>query len=658
MKALLVEILTEELPALPLLKELENIKPKWYKSLEEHGFASAFEFYYTPRRLVFIHPDFKQSQADFYKESFGPPKALAYTNGRLNNIGESFLKKNQINEKDLCIKEQKGKEHLYVRKLIKGKSINQVLADLIKDFLSSLNLGKKMRWDDGKYEFSRAIRGLCTLYDDELIPCELYGVKSAKKTFVHRNISYEKLSFDSLKEYLALLENNFVILDQAKRKKRILDQFSKLDLNIYEDSELLAEIVAITEYPTAIKGYFDKEFLKIPSEVIISSMREHQRYFASYDKEGKLNNAFVVVSNAVCEDFSRVRTGNERVLLARLSDGAFFYQNDLKTMLNNEGLEKISFLDGLGSLMDKVQRERKIASLLCKKLGFEDEKSVDEAVYYSKADLCSQVVYEFGELQGIMGYYYALHMGLDEKIALAIKEQYLPRGDKMPSSKLQAIVALATKLDSLMGLFSIGKIPSGSKDPFALRRACLGVLKILIFLNESFCIRDFLNSLAFLYKSFDIKLLEDFIAERLFNLYDLNPSFIKAVLASKNQDILHIDRSIKALARLVADDELDLGVFKRLANIAKDPKCELNTKLFTQKSEQALYEAFKSIDFDKNELESLQSLLALKPFIEDFFENVMVNDENIALKNNRHALIYSIYLAFLGFADLKELSIR
>lgn len=649
MKALLVEILIEELPALPLLKELANIPLKWQKSLEKYKLKSDFDFYYTPRRLVFHHKSFKLRQDDFKIEFFGPPKQLAYTAGELNIAGQSFLKKAGCKESELCFKTKKNKEVLYFLKKQKGLKANLLLENIIKDFLKSLDFGKKMRWDDGDYDFIRAIRSLVCVLGDELIPCFLYGVNASKSTYLHRQLGYDKKAFKDITGYFKLLEEGFVVLDQNKRLENLKNELTHY--NYIKDDELLAELVAITEYPSVLKGNFDKDFLRLPAEVIITTMKEHQRYFALVDKN-TLSNAFLVVSNAACKDFSKVIKGNERVLKARLSDALFFYENDLKSMLNNKALENMLFLDGLGSLKDKVERERKIALLLAKSYDFSNTKDLDTAVKYSKSDLSSQMVYEFPKLQGIMGYYYALNMGLNTEIALSLKEQY-----SSPSNRLSSLLCLAYRIDTLMGLFSLGKKPTGSKDPFALRRFAKAVLQIIIKERQSFNLKAFLQSIKPLYKDFDINILIDFIYERLFSLYELNPSFIKAVLKSDNHDILHIHKSILALQRLCLDEQRDLSVFKRLANIVSINKNKINKGLFKDESELALYKAFTSLNPVKDEEERLRALFDLREKIELFFARVLINDENEALRLNRHALIYAIYKEFLKIADLKELSL-
>ncbi|MBF7048288.1 glycine--tRNA ligase subunit beta [Campylobacter volucris] len=662
---LLIEIGIEELPAIPLLKELPNITKKWQNILDNYHLNSNFNFFYTPRRLVFIHENFKAKQEDSFVELIGAPKNIAYKDGKLTQAGMSFLEKSGLSESEISFKEIKGKEVLYCQKQVQGLESKEVLPKMIEEFLKSLNFGKTMRWGKGEFEFIRAIRSLSCMLDDKLVEFESYGVKSAMSTFIHRSISYDLVDFKSIDEYFKILEKNCVVLDQNLRRKIIIEQLKELenknDITIAEDDELLAEVVAITEFPKALLGNFEKQYLEIPSEVIITSMRENQRYFAVF-KNGVLSNHFVVVSNAVCEDYSKIIRGNEKVLRARLSDAEFFWKNDLEQGLNNEKISKMIYLEGLGTLKDKVEREKQIAQKLCEVFSNSNKEQILQAIEYSKADLSTQMVYEFTNLQGVMGSYYAKAMGMSDEVALAIKEQYLPNGDDsdLPSNEISSIVALANKFDTLMGLFAMGKIPSGTKDPYALRRAANGVLKIILNLKKEFNIKDFLNHIAQGYKQFDLNILLDFILERLYTFYDVNASFIKAVLNSKNYDIVHIDSSIKALMEIVNDGkfEQNFTTFKRLANIAVKNDVKVDATLFNTQEEQNLYNAFVKCKECKDDIGVyLKNLFALKPQIDLFFDNVMINDQNELIKNNRQALVYEIYKEFLQIADIKEISL-
>ncbi|MCH5335848.1 MAG: glycine--tRNA ligase subunit beta [Campylobacter sp.] len=664
MSELLIEIGTEELPAIPLLKELPNIENKWKNILREYRLESEFNFYYTPRRLVFWSENFPKKQAKTTSEFIGAPKNIAYKDGKLTPAGLSFLQKAGISEEELSFKEIKGKEVLYHQKELEGKKSSEVLGVMTQKFLASLNFGKSMRWGANSFEFIRAVRSCACVLDDELVEFELYGVKSAKKTFVHRSVSYDLKEFKSIKDYFKLLDENFVILDPKKREERILNEFKLIEakekLNIAQDDELLAEVVAITEYPTALLGSFKEAYLEIPSEVIITSMRENQRYFALFNQKG-LDNHFIVVSNAVCEDYSKIIYGNERVLRARLSDAMFFYKNDLEEGLKPEKLSKITYLEGLGTLKDKSEREKTIAMILCEFYQNEKKEELCKAIDFAKADLSTQMVYEFTNLQGIMGSYYAKNLGFSYEICLAIKEQYLPNSEHsaLPSTEFSSIVALANKLDTLLGLFSLGKIPSGTKDPYALRRAASGVIKIVLNLGKNFDLNILFEKLAPKYKNFDLQNLKDFIFERLYTLYEVNASFIKAVLSSKNADLIHIDAAIKALIELSQKENFNenFSTFKRLANIAVHTNFKIDTSLFKEEAENKLYEEFKKSLNAQNLKIKLNNLFALKPFIDEFFDKVMINVEDEKLRNNRQALIFSIYEEFLKIADIKEVSL-
>ncbi|TKX32788.1 glycine--tRNA ligase subunit beta [Campylobacter aviculae] len=663
MSELLIEIGVEELPAIPLLKELPNIEKKWQNILDEYHLMSEFEFYYTPRRLVFFHKNFHDKQEDIAAEFIGAPKNIAFKEGKLTPAGKAFLEKAGIKENELEFKEIKGKEVLYYQKTLQGKNSTEVLGEMIDKFLKSLNFGKSMRWGDNPFEFIRPIRSIACILDNKLVEFKSFGVKSSQKTFVHRSISYDYFDFKNAKEYFQILEDNYIILDPKKRQEKILSEFARLEsehqISIAQDEELLAEVVAITEYPKALFGSFEEIFLEIPNEVIITSMRENQRYFAVFDKKG-LSNHFIVVSNAVCKDYSKIIHGNERVLRARLSDAMFFYKNDLQKGLEPEKLKKIVYLENLGTVNDKSLREIELAKILCEFLQNHKIENISKAIHYAKADLATQMVYEFTDLQGIIGSYYASKMGFDYEICLAIKEQYLPNSEKsdLPSTEFSSIVALANKFDTLLGLFSIGKIPNGTKDPYALRRAANGILKILLHLNKNFDIDTFLEKASKNYQNFNLQILKDFIFERLYTFYDLNPSFIKAVLVSKNSDIISINESIKALAQISQKNNFAeyFSTFKRLANIAQKTTNTIDESLFIE-AEKKLYVAFKKSLEAHTIKEKLNNLFALKPEIDAFFEAVMINDKDEKLKNNRQALVFSIYQEFLKIADIKELSL-
>lgn len=675
----LIEILSEELPAIPFLKEEPKILQKWNEKLREYFLESSFEFFYTPRRMTLICKSFPLKQESQNIELFGPPVEIAYINGDkskgLSKAGEGFVKKCGGGEIGTISKE--GKEVLYFCKVEEGQDSLTLLPKMIKEWLESLSFGKSMRWGSLGESFIRPIRNVALLFGGKGVEFEIFGITSKLQTFVHRDCGFEARAFSSIKEYLEILQNNGVILDPKKREEKILADFKALEqeykVDIEIDKELLAEVVAITEYPRATLGRFDEEFLALPQEVIITSMKENQRYFAIH-KEGKLYNGFIVVINSMSQSVEQIIKGNQKVLRARLSDAMFFYHNDLKKPLSSYDLSKIAFVEGLGSIADKVEREGKIAKYLFGENGCNPQclDRLLEAVKISKSDLLSEMVGEFPELQGVMGEYYALEEmreGVplrDEQIARAIREQYLPKGEggDLPSDKFSSIVALSYRLDSLLALFSVGKIPSGSKDPFALRRAGNGIVRIVSEQNIALSLKS-LEDLAKLcsYAEFDVKKVWEFLLERIEGVIKINASILRSVIAGGERELGKIVQKALALHQVFegSDKEALVSTFKRVANITKDIKeaREVSPSLLELKEERDLLEFANKIKEQKFEsiLEYIQALFTLKAPLEGFFDNVMVNVENEAIRENRKALIYQVYQMFLEIGDIKEIAI-
>ncbi len=674
---LLIEILTEELPALPFLKEWDNIPKKWQASLSKYNICAHFEIHFTPRRICLYANDFPTTTKDSIIELFGPPLHIAYNGGKpengLSKAGESFLKKAHISIENLKTTIKDSKEVLYAKNHIAGVQTDSLISEIVKNFLESLQFGKAMRWGSNKESFIRPIRNVLILLGDRHISPKYFGQQGRQATLLHRDLGYEWIPITSLNQYLQTLQNGGIILDYEERKKRILAQIKQIEkreqCEVGIDEDLLNEIGAITEYPTALLGRFDEEFLHLPSEVIITSMKENQRYFGIY-KNKKLYNGFIVVANSMTKDFSLIISGNQKVLKARLSDAAFFYANDLKNPLSSEPLAKVAFVDGLGSLLDKTKREEDIGAYLAQKYNI-DSALIVSALNLSKADLLSEMVGEFPELQGIMGYYYALAQTKDERLALAIKEQYLPNGEDspLPSTKENAIVAMSAKLDSLLALFSIGKIPSGSKDPFALRRAANGVIRIILEFDLDFDVESDLAHLAKLqhlgdgYVLFDVAILRDFLLERLESILKLDGLIFRSVIMGATKQITAIAKNAKALESLLhrPDKEELVSLFKRVANITKDMQQaeSINEAVLIQPQEKALFQAYKHITQQtfKNPESLLEALFGLKSLLGEFFDNVMVNDHNEQIRQNRKALVFAIYLEFKKIGDLKELAI-
>lgn len=660
MKKVLIEIGVEELPAIPFLKEEPNIINKLSEILISNNIEfKDLVFLYTPRRFVFTF-----LANEFSKDSIttiiGAPKEVAYKDGKLSKAAISFMQKANISESEIKFKFIKDKECLYHEVKEAGKDIRTLFTSIITDFLNSLNFGKSMRWGSYDFKFIRPITSICVMLDDELIKAKAFNIDSDNSTFIHRNISLDKIKFNTQTEYFRVLKEGKVILNQNDRKEIILSEIKNIEklnnVNVELDEDLLKEVIAITEFPSALLGSFDKEFLEVAPEVIITSMKENQRYFAVY-RNNELSNHFVTITNSFSSNLELIKKGNEKVLKARLSDALFFWKNDLENGLKPELLNDTIYMQELGTIADKVKREEKIALELAKIFGYENEKNVKDAIRLSKADLRTQMVGEFPELQGIVGSYYALKMGYTKEVSLAIKEQYLY--DVLPSTTLSEIVSLANKFDTLMALFSIDKIPSGNKDPYALRRAALSILKIIISARLELNMFEFLNLIKGNYADFDLHKLLNFINDRFNALYNVNSSFVDAVLRVNSDNIVLIDDNIKALIHLQNDVDFSnkLSTFKRLANIIKDSEylyCD-ESKL-TNEHEKALYLAYKDINFSDNIINNLESIFALKPMIDNFFENVMINVDDESIKQNRLALVYTIYKHIASVADLKEVS--
>ncbi|GAA8968005.1 glycine--tRNA ligase subunit beta [Helicobacter pylori] len=695
---LLVEILVEELPAQALLNEYKEMPKKLHALFNKHALeVGNIEIFYTPRRLCLLIKDFPLLTQETKEEFFGPPVKIACnhqdkTQG-LNALGLGFYQKLGLKDHQYFQTAFKNnKEVLYHAKIHAKEPTKDLIMPIVLEFLEGLNFGKSMRWGNVEKSFIRPIHNICVLFNGENfndIEVKEYGFKTKQATKAHRQEGFDFIQVDSPKAYFEVLEKNHVILDPKKREAKILQEIKELETKhriiVEIDRDLLDEVVAITEYPSALLGEFDKAFLKLPSEIITTSMKENQRYFAAFNQKSQesptLHNGFIVVSNAISKDKQKIIAGNQKVLKARLSDAVFFYENDLKKPLDNAPLESVVFVQGLGTLKDKMEREAIIAQYLTQKyassLNMPLEKALElvgRAVRIAKADLLSEVVYEFSELQGIMGYYYALKQNENELVALSVKEQYLPASENapLPSSVFSAIVALSLKLDSLFSLFSVGKIPSGSKDPFALRRLSFGLLKIVAHYGLEFDLKADLKNLfekVGVYQSFDLEVLEKFLLERFNNLIDCNLSIIRSVLNTNERDIVKIIQKVKALKRFLDDPknaqkkELLFSAFKRLANINKDrnpnESSEFSISLFKELQEHALFEAFNAIKTSAFEsLDSkIEAYFGLHVPLEEYFKSVLVMDKDIEIQKNRKNFLWGVYQSFLEIGDIKEIAI-
>ena len=679
---LIFEIGTEEIPARFLSDAISKLKGNAEKLFCEYRLCfGALRIFATPRRLSML-VEVDRSQTATQKEVWGPPENAAFDKeGKPTKAAESFAKSQGISIDDISIGE-KGKGR-YVFAAVKETSrlTSEVLPELMPRLFDSFHFPKAMRWGDGNFKFVRPVHWILTIYDNQRVPFEFEGIKSGNITRGHRFLSPASFEIKDSKAYINLLKNNFVVIDPAERKKIIFEGARKLASSVnavvIEDEELLNHVMFLVEYPVTVLGSFPPDYLDLPKELLITVMKDHQKYFALEDGRGGLVNHFVVVSNTRQENAETVRKGAEKVIKARFEDARFYYEEDKKTPLMDrlEGLKKVVFHDRLGSTYSKCTRVSALAGFIADKCRLDRKEDVRTAALLSKVDLISGVVREFPELQGIMGGYYALNEGLRKEIAQALKEQYLPKfsGDTLPESDTGAIVSLADRLDTIASFFMLGLIPSGAEDPFALRRQTIGALLILVDKRYDIPLKEL--SIEAL-KPYDIKDKEGVISSivRFFE-QRLDPIFQPAgysadVIASVihfvgDKPLFIIKDRMDALMQLKANSDYEdfMLVIKRINNIAsKTDVPPVNKSLFAHEEEELLYSAVEtaapqiSTCIEKNEpSEAINILINLKDPVNRFFDKVLIMDKNEDIKQNRLSLIKTVQSIGHQIADLSKL---
>lgn len=686
----LLEIGTEEIPARFMEPALQQMREKAEALLNELRLdKDEICTYGTPRRLVLYIKGLAEEQRGQRIEVRGPARKAAFdAEGRPTKAAEGFARSQGVRVEDLVVRQIEQGEYVFAVKDEPGRPTVEVLPDFCLRFIRSLSFPKPMRWGYGEMRFARPIRWLLALFGEEVVPFELEGapagdgfLRSGRVTYGHRFLSSGPIEVRDPDHYFRVMRENYVIVDQEERKREIWRQVQETAARyggrVDEDPELLEENAHLLEYPTALCGTFAEEFLALPEEVIITPMREHQRYFPVRDETGRLLNRFIALRNGDDRYLDIVREGNEKVLRARLSDARFFFEEDLKQPLiaGLEKLKKIVFQEKLGTLYEKVERLERLAAAIFDHLGGGDGGSREDllrAARLAKADLVTNMVYEFPELQGIMGREYALRQGEKEEVARAIFEHYLPRfaDDELPASDMGRILSVADKADTLAGCFAIGIQPTGSQDPYALRRQALGIIHILSSWEKELSLRWLLEQALAGYREKVamvaseeeiISQLLEFFRARLRNLL-LEEGFaydtVDAVLAAG------FDRLGEVRKRLAAVEEFkkteacaDLHTaYTRANNLAKKAPAEgeVNPSLFQEQAEEELYQAFNLLRQEGDALlqqgaygEFLARAAAVKPVIDNFFAQVMVMIEDEAVKNNRLRLLREIrdYLA-------------
>lgn len=689
-KDLLFEIGIEEIPARFMEPALKQLRELAADGLQQAGLEYAdMQVYGTPRRIALLVKDLAEMQPDSQQESKGPALKAAFdAAGQPTKALLGFCRGQGIEPDAVLQKEIKGVQYVYAVKHIQGRPTAELLPAMLEEIVHKLYFPKPMRWGNNEMRFARPIRWLVLLFGQEVLPLEIAGVKAGRVTRGHRFLGNGQAEIKEPAAYLLTLQNEYVVADQKVRREKIWAQIQAVAKvaggQVKPDEDLLSELVYILEYPTALLGSFDAKYLEIPEELVVTPMREHQRYFPVYDAAGqKLLPHFITVRNGNSEHLDIVQAGNEKVLAARLADAEFFWHEDCSHPLadNLPRLAHIVFHEKLGTLDAKVQRIKTLAGHIATKLVFSDDdrRDTERAAELLKCDLVSNAVYEFTELQGIMGEYYAQHDGETPQVAAAIREHYLPRfaGDALPQTKAGIALALADRLDSLVGFFAQGMIPTGSQDPYALRRAAIGVMQILLQNKLGLNLLWLCQKAYALYEGITLErdepttleALAGFFEQRLENIlaeegvaYDV----VNAVSGLPLFCPLYNYQKAHALADFRGDGEFAqlMAAYGRAANLLKNaqPAAEVQEQLLEEHAERELFAALsaasskvKSALALRDYLAALRVLASVRPQLDAFFEAVMVMAESEALRGNRLALLQKLVAMTAELGDLSAL---
>ncbi|WP_074485390.1 glycine--tRNA ligase subunit beta [Streptococcus henryi] len=674
-KNLLVELGLEELPAYVVTPSEKQLGEKMASFLADNRLSyDNIQTFSTPRRLAVRVTGLADAQTDLTEDFKGPSKKIALdADGNFSKAAQGFVRGKGLTVEDIEFREIKGEEYVYVTKHEAGKAAKEVLAG-IPEVLASLTFPVSMHWAGNDFEYIRPVHTLTVLLDDEALDLDFLDISSGRVSRGHRFLGQE-VEIASADSYEDDLRSVFVITDAKERQNMIVEQIKAIEaaqnVQVEIDADLLNEVLNLVEYPTAFMGAFDTKYLEVPEEVLVTSMKAHQRYFVVRDQAGKLMPNFISVRNGNAEHIDNVVKGNEKVLVARLEDGEFFWKEDQKLQIVDlvAKLAKVTFHEKIGSLAEHMDRAQVIAAYLAEKadLTAEETADLDRAAQIYKFDLLTGMVGEFDELQGIMGEKYALLAGENAAVAAAIREHYLPNsaeGD-LPETKVGAALALADKLDTLLAFFSVGLIPSGSNDPYALRRATQGIVRILDAFGWNIPMDELINNLYGL--SFDSLTYANkeevlsFIRARVDKMMGKTPKDIKeAVLAGSTFVVPEMLAAAESLVAASKADNYKAAVesLSRVFNLAEkaDATSQVDSSLFENDAEKALAQATDELVLSGTANDKVAQLFALSPVINNFFDNTMVMVEDEAVKNNRLALLASLVAKAKAVAVFNKLN--
>ncbi|MDT2397196.1 glycine--tRNA ligase subunit beta [Enterococcus avium] len=667
-KNLLLEIGLEEMPAHVVWPSIKQLEEKVSKFLAENSLTfESIETFSTPRRLAIRVTNIPDRQEDVQEEVKGPAKKIALdAEGNWSKAAEGFVRGQGLTTDAITFREVNGVEYVYVTKYIHGKESKEVLTGLL-DVVKSMNFPTMMHWGDTMFEYVRPIHWIIALLDEEVIPFELLDVQTGRITEGHRFLG-DQVALANPSEYEEKLEEQFVIADAHKRQQMIVNQIEEIaEKNkwvINLDPDLLEEVTNLVEYPTAFVGDFEERFLSVPEEVLVTSMKEHQRYFEIRNQAGMLLPHFISVRNGNSVKLDNVIKGNQKVLAARLEDGEFFFEEDKKLSIEDcvEKLKNVTFHEKIGSMYKKMQRVGLISQVIGKRVGLREEELTDlkRASEIYKFDLVTNMVNEFPELQGIMGEKYALLKGEKPAVATAIREHYMPISSEgnLPKTAIGAVLAIADKIDSVLGFFAVGMIPSGSNDPYALRRQTYGIVRIVEaqgwtfpFTDMQGAIVDAVNEDVLDYgihfnrdqKEF-IEFFKGRIRQRL-QIYNVRHDIIDAVLDSHQDDLVQVFKTAQIFDEHLTDEHFKeaMEALTRVINLTKKMEPDVITykvdpKLFENDTEKELYEAVKEAEdqfANQSMAENYQTLTNLRPVIERYFNETMIMVEDEKVRDNR-----------------------
>ena len=680
-KDLLFEIGAEEIPAgfmpniLGQLKQLAETKLN-----DAHLPFESIATYGTPRRLALIVKGLADTSAEISERHKGPSASIAYdADGNATKAAIGFARGKGLDVADLVVEDG----YIYAETKTAGVPAKDIVSEMLTQLITGLNFPKSMHWGNLDAKFVRPVRWLVALLDEEVIPVEFATVKSGNVTRGHRFLGADEITIKNAASYVDILKENFVMVDQDARRELISKQLHDIaaskNASIVWDDDLLEEINYLVEWPTALCGGFEESYLALPDAAIITPMKDHQRYFPLVDQNGKLLPMFLTVRNGSDHSIEVVQAGNERVLRARLDDAKFFFNEDRKKPLidRQDGLTKIVFQEGLGNLADKTERLLKLGRVFGEECGLHEDAAVvlERATELAKTDLTTGMVTEFTELQGVMGKEYALLDGESEEVAEAIFEQYLPRfaGDVLPQTEAGKVLSIIDKVDNIVATFSRGLIPTGSQDPYALRRQTIGILNILLGSEWNISLRPiFKASMELLNVAADkqdelLGQVEEFFTLRLKNIFldrEVPHHVIDLLLSNNELSVADAEGLVNALLANRIDENVELvQAYTRMYNLVKDLEYTgVNSDLLKEDAEKALFEAASKASeaslaaWEDNDYAAVVAVPAtLVPAINKFFEDVMVMDKDEAIKSNRLQLVRLAYSVMAIIGDLSAL---